>query len=284
MILGAHESIAGGVSKCFGRAEQDTAECLQIFTKNARGWAAKPLGADEVTAFRDEAERTGFPAIAHCTYLVNLAAEDSDIRAKSVASFADELQRCSDLGIPWLVLHPGSHPDLDAGIELIAQGLDGALGAVKGHAGVLLEVTAGQGTSIGHRFEQIARILEKTRREKRVGVCLDTCHLYAAGYDIATPKGYAKTLEELDRAVGLDRIQAVHLNDCKKPLGCRVDRHEEIGEGTLGLAAFGLLLADARFETTLGVLETPEPKKYRENLAKLRSLRNKKPDDPKARR
>jgi len=272
MLLGAHESIAGGVSKAFERAEADSAECFQIFTKNARGWAAKALEPGELAQFKAEAKRTGLKAVAHCTYLVNLAAEDGDLRAKSRSGFTDELSRCAALGIPWLVLHPGAHGDLKTGIALIADGLDHALGQVAPEAGVLLEVTAGQGTSIGHRFEQIAQILERSRHSERVGLCLDTCHLYAAGYDIARPEGFAAMLAELDRTVGLAKVKAVHLNDCKKPLGCRVDRHEEIGKGTLGLAPFGFFLKEPRLGKALGILETPEPAHYKAELRKLRSL------------
>ncbi|MBI5549605.1 MAG: deoxyribonuclease IV [Deltaproteobacteria bacterium] len=283
MILGAHESIAGGVSKAFERAEADTAECLQIFTKNARGWAAKPLDEGEIASFKAEAKRTGFPAIAHCTYLVNLAAEDSALRQKSRLGFADELERCTRLDIPWLVLHPGAHADASTGIRLIAEGLDAAFAKVPGPSGVLLEVTAGQGTSIGHQFGQIAAILDATQGSDRLGICLDTCHLYAAGYDIGTREGYDRTLKELDQAVGLCRVKAIHLNDCLKPLGCRVDRHEEIGEGELGLAPFGYFLADPRLAKVLGILETPEPEKYKANLKKLRALAGK-PPSTKARR
>lgn len=277
MLLGAHESIAGGASKAFERAVADTAECLQIFTKNARGWAAKPLEPEEISAFKAEAKRTGLPAIAHCTYLVNLSSEDPELRRKSRSGFSDELSRCAALGIPWLVLHPGAHSDEKTGIGLIAEGLDQALGSVAKDAGVLLEVTAGQGSSIGHAFEQLAQILDKTRNADRVGLCLDTCHLYAAGYDIRSPEGFAKTLRHLDEVIGLAKVKAIHVNDCKKPLGCRVDRHEEIGKGELGLAAFGLLLKEPRLGDALGILETPNPEKYKAELKKLRALAGRPP-------
>jgi deoxyribonuclease-4 len=277
MILGAHESIAGGLSRAFERAVADKAASLQVFTKNARGWKAKPLDAAEVEAFRAAQKSSGLPAIAHCTYLVNLGSDDPVMREKSLAGFADELARCGALGIPFLVVHPGAHADLDRGIELIAQGLSEALAHEKGGAQVLLEVTAGQGVSIGHRFEHLARILERVDEPDRVGVCLDTCHLYAAGYDIATEAGYHRTMEELDRIVGLQKVKAFHLNDCKKPLGCRVDRHEEIGEGTLGLRAFAPVVNDPRFQDLVGVVETPEPKNYAKNLGALQRLRTASP-------
>ncbi len=273
MILGAHESIAGGAFKAFERAEADSAQSLQIFTKNARGWAAKPLSDEEVANFHAEARRTGIKVIAHCSYLVNLGSDDPAMRQKSLAGFTDELMRCQALGIPHLVVHPGAHADLATGIGLIARGLDECFAAAKGaKTEVLLEVTAGQGTSIGHRFEQLAQILDKTKHASRVGICLDTCHLYAAGYDLGTDEGYRKTIAELDSALGLKRVKALHLNDCKKPLGCRVDRHDEIGEGTLGIQAFARIMGDPAFEHCVGVLETPEPANYKKHLEKLRSL------------
>jgi deoxyribonuclease-4 len=272
MLLGAHESIAGGVAKAFARGMADTAKSIQIFTKNARGWRAKPLADEEVRAFRSEATRTGLAVIAHCTYLVNLGSEETDLREKSLTGFADELTRCHVLGIPYLVVHPGANPDLKKGIALIAKGLDESIAAAQGTTAVLLEVTAGQGASIGYKFEHLADILERTRRSERVAVCLDTCHLYASGYDIARPDGWRRTLQELDRTIGLARVKAFHLNDCKKPLGSRLDRHEEIGDGTLGLSAFRPILEESRFAQTVGVLETPTPGYYRRNLQRLRSL------------
>jgi deoxyribonuclease-4 len=273
MILGAHESIAGGPAKAFARAEAHTAESLQIFTKNARGWHAKPLDPAEAAQFRAEQRRTGFPVVAHASYLVNLGADPGELREKSVAALADELSRCEQLGIAGLVLHPGGHPDLERGIELIASGLDEAIAASKTTAPqVLLETTAGQGSSIGWRFEHLAAIFERLKKPGRAALCLDTCHLYAAGYDVATEQGYRETMRQLDELLGIERVKAVHLNDCKKPLGCRVDRHDEIGDGTIGLQGFVHILNDPRLESALGLLETPEPEKYPENLAKLRGL------------
>ncbi|MGI5861711.1 MAG: deoxyribonuclease IV [Myxococcales bacterium] len=281
MILGAHESIAGGLAKAFERAVEDTASSIQLFTKNARGWKAKPLDPGEAAAFREAAARTGIPVVAHATYLINLGAEEPELREKSVAGLADELARCETLGIRWLVLHPGGNADLDRGIELIADGLDEAIGRSGARtAGVLLETTAGQGASIGWQFEHLARILERSKASKRIAVCLDTCHLFAAGYELASPEGYAKTMRSLDGTLGIELVEAVHLNDCKKPLGSRVDRHEEIGEGLIGLQGFAPILTDPRLEKALGILETPEPKKYRENLEKLRSLLSPRPSRP----
>jgi len=272
MILGAHEGIAGGVSTAFARAEEDGADCLQIFTRNARGWAAKPLEAEEVERFRAEARRTGKPVAAHSSYLINAAAGDAEIRKKSWAALADELQRCEQLGIPALVFHPGSNPDEAEGVKLVAEAMAEAIDATPGKVKLLTETTAGQGASLGHRFEQLAAIRDGIPRalRKRAAVCVDTCHLFAAGYDLTTGEGYAATFEALDEAVGLDQVLAFHLNDSKKPLGCRVDRHEHIGEGAMGLSPFRRLVNDARFARVPGYLETEL--RFKENLSVLRSL------------
>jgi deoxyribonuclease-4 len=272
MLLGAHEGIAGGVSTAFSRAEADGADCLQIFTRNARGWAAKPLEADEVTRFRGEAKRTGKPVAAHSSYLINCASADREIRKKSWEALADELGRCEQLGISALIFHPGSHEDEAEGAKLVAEAMTEALERVRGKARLLVETTAGQGTTLGWRFDQVAAIREAVpgTARRRVGVCVDTCHVFAAGYDITTEDGYGRTVEELDRSIGLRNVQAFHLNDSKKPLGCRVDRHEHIGEGAMGLAPFRFLVNDARFAETPGFVETES--RFKENIEVLRSL------------
>jgi deoxyribonuclease IV len=272
MLLGAHEGIAGGVSTAFARAVEDGADCLQIFTRNARGWAAKPFEKEEVERFRAEAKRTGLPVAAHSSYLINAAAPDQEIRAKSWAGLADELGRCETLGIPYLVFHPGSHPDEKEGVKLVAEAMGQAIEAVPGRAMLLTETTAGQGSSLGHTFEQLAAIRERVPKahRARAALCVDTCHLFAAGYDLTTDEGYEKTFESLDRTLGLALVKAFHLNDSKKPLGCRVDRHEHIGDGAMGLSPFRRLVNDARFLNVPGFLETEL--RYRENLKVLRSL------------
>jgi len=272
MLLGAHEGIAGGVSTAFSRAEADGADCVQVFTRNARGWAAKPLEDDEVARFRAEAKRTGLPTAAHASYLINAAAADAVIRKKSWDALADELARCATLGIPYLVFHPGSHPDEAEGTKLVGQAMTQALEAVPGKAKLLVETTAGQGDCLGWRFEQVAalRAAVPAPLRRRVGVCVDTCHLFAAGYDLGTADAYERTVDELDRVVGLGHVKAFHLNDSKKPLGCRVDRHEHIGEGAMGLAPFRFLVNDPRFADVPGFLETEL--RFRENLETLRSL------------
>jgi len=272
MLLGAHEGIAGGVSKAFARAEADGADCLQIFTRNARGWAAKPLDEGEVRAFRSEAKRTGKPVAAHSSYLINCASSDRDIRAKSWQALADELDRCERLGIPALIFHPGSHETADEGIRLVGEAMTRALAEVPGKARLLVETTAGQGTSLGWRFEQLQAIREEvpSPARRRVGVCIDTCHVHSAGYDLESDAGYETTVEQIDRTVGLSNVRAFHLNDSKKPRGCRVDRHEHIGEGTLGLEPFRRLVNDARFAEIPAVVETES--RFKENIEVLRGL------------
>jgi deoxyribonuclease-4 len=271
MILGAHQSIAGGLSKAFDRAIADHAQSVQIFTKNVRGWKAKPLDEQETRIFRQKALETNIRVIAHSAYLVNLGSANEDIHKKSIAGFCDELERCVALGIPYLVLHPGSHPDLKIGIRQIAASLDQGLSGTPDSLSVVLESTAGQGTSIGHQFEHLASIIHHSRYPEKIGVCLDTCHLFAAGYDLA--HRYNEVMENLNRQLGIERVKVFHLNDSKKGLGSRLDRHEEIGEGALGLDTFRQLLNDGRFENTVGVLETPRPEHYRKTLDLLRSLR-----------
>ncbi len=272
MILGAHEGIAGGISTAFARAEEDGADCLQVFTRNARGWAAKPLDPEEVARFRSEARRTGKLTAAHSSYLINLAAPEHAIRKKSWDGVTEELRRCEELGIPYLIFHPGSNEDEEEGLRLVAAGMSQALERSPGKVKLLVEITAGQGTALGWRFEQVAAIRQAipgpTRR--RVGVCFDTCHAFAAGYDLVSEEGYEDTLRQLDRIVGLQHVKAFHLNDCKKPLGCRVDRHEHIGKGVMGLAPFRRLVNDPRFADLPGFLETDL--RFKENLEVLRSL------------
>lgn len=272
MILGAHEGISGGVSTAFARAEQDQADCIQIFTRNARGWVARPLDPEEIARFKKEARRTGKPSAAHSSYLINLAASDRVIRKKSWDALADELGRCSALGIPHLIFHPGSNENQTAGIELVAKGMASALKRVPGKGRLLIEITAGQGSSLGWQFDQIAAIRQAIpgQYRRRTGICFDTCHAFAAGYDLVSEAGYQNTFQQLDRVIGLKHLEAFHLNDSKKPLGCRVDRHEHIGQGLMGLEPFRRLVNDPRFADLPGFLETDL--RFKENLQLLRSL------------
>jgi deoxyribonuclease-4 len=260
--LGAHLSIAGGLPRAVDRAEASRCQALQIFTKSVGQWRARPLPAAEIARFRARVRETGIrPVVAHNSYLINVAAASPELRAQSIAALGEELDRAEALGLDGLVMHPGSYTTgtEDRGLTLIAEALAALLRArPRGRTTILLEHTAGQGTNLGHRFEHLATILECLKRSRRVGVCLDTCHLLAAGYDICSDHGYQRTFREFDRIVGLDRIKAFHLNDSKKPCGSRVDRHEHIGKGCLGLEPFRMLLNDPRFADLPMLLETPK--------------------------
>ena len=260
--LGAHLSIAGGLPRAVDRAEASRCQALQIFTKSVGQWRARPLPAAEIARFRARVRETGIrPVVAHNSYLINVAAASPELRAQSIAALGEELDRAEALGLDGLVMHPGSYTTgtEDRGLTLIAEALAALLRArPRGRTMILLEHTAGQGTNLGHRFEHLAAILECLKRSRRVGVCLDTCHLLAAGYDICSDHGYQRTFREFDRIVGLDRIKAFHLNDSKKPCGSRVDRHEHIGKGCLGLEPFRMLLNDPRFADLPMLLETPK--------------------------
>jgi deoxyribonuclease IV len=284
-LLGAHVSAAGGVSKAWPRAFELGCDALQVFVKNASTWRAKPLAEDEVAAFREARAGTAgatvpapMPVIAHASYLVNLASPNAETAAKSCEALADELLRCSRLGIDGLVLHPGAHmgEGEDAGLDAVARGLDAVFA---NHPEItstlLLENTAGQGTVMGADPAHLGRIRDAVAEPARVGVCLDTCHAFAAGADLRSERGYGAFLEAVDAAVGLARVGAWHLNDSKHPLGSRKDRHASIGLGELGDGAFARLLADARFESTPMILETPlddDGGGHARDLARLRSL------------
>ena len=260
--LGAHLSIAGGLPRAVDRAEASRCEALQIFTKSAGQWRARVLPSDEVALFRHRVEETGiWPVVAHNSYLINLASASPVLRAQSIAALGEELDRAEALGLAGLVMHPGScttGTEAD-GLRLIADAIKRLLAErPRAQTQVLLEHTAGQGTNLGHRFEHLAGILEGVDGSPRVGVCLDTCHLLAAGYDLCSEKGYEDTFRAFDRIVGLDRLKVFHLNDSRKPRGSRVDRHEHIGKGCLGLDPFRRLLNDPRFAGLPMLLETPK--------------------------
>lgn len=278
-VLGAQMSIAGGVYKALLLGKQAGCEVIQVFTKSSRQWTATPYGNEDVAAFHHHQNETGIAiVIAHDSYLLNLGSPDDALRKRSIDAFVDEIERCEILGIPNLVAHPGAHMGAgeDAGIKLIARSLDQVHTACSGYkVKVTLEITAGQGSTLGYRFDQIANIIDATKAGDRLRVCFDTEHAFAAGYDIRTKEGYERTFMEFDEAVGLDRIAAFHLNDSKKPLNSRVDRHEHIGKGEIGLEGFRMLLNDRRFWGLPMCLETPKGpdlKEGRENLAVLRSL------------
>ena len=260
--LGAHLSIGGGLPRAVDRAVATRCEALQIFTKSAGQWRARPLPPDEIILFRRRVAETGLqPVVAHNSYLINIAAASPALREQSLLALIEEYDRAEALGLQGLVMHPGSYTTGTeaGGLELIATGIRSLLRARRRAAPlILLEHTAGQGTNLGHRFEHLAAILEMLDGSPRVGVCLDTCHLLAAGYDICSEEGYEATFQEFDRMVGLERIKVFHLNDSKKPCASRVDRHEHIGKGCLGLEPFRRLLNDRRFGGLPMLLETPK--------------------------
>jgi deoxyribonuclease-4 len=290
MRIGAHMSVAGGVSKAIERAVVHGCEALQIFCKNANQWLGKPIAAEEIIRFRQRADETGLtPIVSHASYLINLATSLPGLREQSIAAFVDELDRAESLGLRGVVIHPGtctSGTEEDA-LRLISEAVSTAF-RMRPHQRVmvLLEHTAGQGRTVGHRFDHLATILTHLDGSPRIGVCLDTCHLLASGYDITTTSGYQDTFDSFERLVGLDRLELFHGNDSKKPCGSRVDRHEHIGKGFVGLPAFRRLLTDARFADRAILIETEKAKSSeragtlvvdpfdRKNLNTLRRLRH----------
>ena len=259
--LGAHMSIAGGTPRALDRAQATGCETLQIFTKNSNQWRGRPFSDAEVDAFRAQAAQSAVgPIFAHTSYLINLAAADPTLRRRSIAALADELHRGDQLGLAGAVLHPGAYTtgtEAD-GLRWISDGIAEAQSRQQGETRLLLEHTAGQGTMLGHRFEQLRAMIDRVDDASRIAICLDTCHLLAAGYDIVSEAGYERVFEEFDAVLGLDRLTVFHLNDSKKPLGSRVDRHAGIGQGCLGAAPFRRLVRDARFRHLPMVLETPK--------------------------
>ena len=278
-LLGAHMSIAGGVDKALLLGKTVDCDAIQIFTKSSRQWAAKPYTKEEIELFALNRKATAITTvIAHDSYLLNLGSPDDALRKRSLGGFIDELERCEILGVSNLVAHPGAHVGAgeNEGIKTIARSLDEAHKACPGyHVKVTLEITAGQGSNLGYRFEQIAKMIDATKENDRLKVCFDTEHAFAAGYDIRTQEGYERTFTEFDEAIGIERLAAFHLNDSKKEFNSRVDRHEHIGKGHIGVEAFRFLVNDQRFWGLPMCLETPKGpdlKEDRENLTLLRSL------------
>ena len=277
-LIGAHVSTAGGLHKAFERGDAMGCESLQIFVKSPNQWRGKVLTEPDVEQFKEARAAHGGPVIAHAAYLINLATPKPDIHAASKAGLLDELTRSYRLGLKGLVLHPGGHlgEGLEAGIEQIARSLDEVMvDPATGDARLLLENTAGQGTSIGARFEELAAIIALVDAKDRVGVCLDSCHAFSAGYELTDPDGYEAMFESFDELIGLARLEAVHLNDSKHPVGSRKDRHENIGDGLIGEEFFAKLLADERVKGLPLVLETPmgdDDLGHERDMAKLRSL------------
>ena len=279
VLLGSHQSIAGGVEKALGRGQEVGCDTIQIFVKTPNRWVSKLLEEENVIAFREAVAETGiWPVFAHSLYLINLATPDEALLQKSVDALVDDLERCERLGLPGLVIHPGSHMGSgeETGLARIAAALDEVHARLPGYGvQVWLETTAGQGAHLGYRFEQLRAMIDGVRAPERLGICFDTAHAFAAGYELRTREGFDETWDTFDRVLGLERLRAVHLNDSKRELGSRVDRHEHIGQGLLGLEAFRLLLNDARFRGLPMTLETdkgPDLAEDKENLRVLRSL------------
>jgi len=277
--LGAHMSISGGLHLAIDRAVAAGCSVLQIFTRNSNQWKGKPVSESDAALFRSKLAASGLrEVVSHDIYLINLASPPGDTRDKSVAAFRDELETCARLGINKVVMHPGSHltDSPQAGLARVVEAFDLIFSEVPQFEGrVLIETTAGQGSNLGRTFEELGAIITGSRFPEKFGVCFDTCHTFAAGYDTATEDGYRDTMAQFDRIIGLERLHCFHLNDSKKGLGSRVDRHEHIGQGALGLNPFRFILNDPRFATVPKILETPKGDSDEMdgvNLALLRGL------------
>ena len=275
--IGAHVSASGGVENAPNNAQKIGANAFALFTKNQRRWEAKPLTKKSIELFKQRCEQQGFKPeqiLPHDSYLINLGHPDADALAKSRAAFLDEMQRCEQLGLVWLNFHPGSHLREISETEClakIAKSINLAIAETEEVVAVI-EATAGQGSNLGHRFEHLAEIIDQVDDKSRVGVCIDTCHIFAAGYDLRTQEACEATFAEFDRIVGFDYLKAMHLNDSKGALGSRVDRHHSLGQGEIGWEVFRFLMQDARFEKMPLILETIEPEIWPEEIAQLRSF------------
>ena len=276
MLFGAHESVAGGLHLAFERITKVSGDALQIFTRNQRQWNPKPLAGEEVDNFKKGwLAASGMPVFSHGSYLINLASAKEDVLAKSIQAMVLELERCDALGIGDVVLHPGSHggDGVEAGLERFVKAVDTVFSQNESNVRILLETTAGQGTSLGADFKEIEYIIARSAFPERLAVCVDTCHIFAAGYDLRDSKSYEKSMGKLSETVGLDRVKLFHLNDSKKGLGSRVDRHEHIGQGEIGLEGFRLLVNDERFTDLPMTLETPKGDDLQEDVENLSCLR-----------
>jgi deoxyribonuclease-4 len=275
--IGAHVSASGGVENAPLNAKKIDATAFALFTKNQRQWKAKPLTDESIRRFEENCESAGYTPdqiLPHDSYLINLGHPEPAGLEKSRTAFIDEMSRCEQLGLKYLNFHPGSHLNKiaeEACLARIADSINLALAQTRGVTAVI-ENTAGQGTNLGHRFEHLAAIITGVDDQSRVGVCLDTCHTFSAGYDLVTPKGYEETLAHFDAVVGLSFLKGLHLNDGKKDMGSRVDRHESLGKGTLGLDAFRLIMNDRRFDGMPMILETPDDSRWAEEIRMLKGM------------
>jgi len=277
-LLGAHTSTSGGVSKAIERAEKLHFTAIQIFTKNNNRWFAKPLEEKEISAFKAKLENSNIMyVVSHDSYLINLCASNSELLEKSRTAFIDELERCEILGIKYLNFHPGSHTGRgeEEGLKVIAESINIAHEKTKNFmVSSMLEITAGQGTALGYKFEQIREIIDKVDDKSRMSVCIDTAHMFAAGYDFRTVDTYYKTMQDFNKIIGLERLKCFHMNDSKKELGSRVDRHEHIGNGFIGTDGFVKIMSDPKLISVPKILETPKGKEQLEDLENLEVLRS----------
>ena len=277
ILIGAHMSIAGGVNMAIGRARSIGCTAMQIFVKNNMQWLSRPLTRDEIRTFLEHQQRSELLSIfAHANYLINLAATNGQFHANSIRSLSEELVRADQLELPFLVLHPGAHLGAgeEAGLEKVVESIDCVFsGLPKIKTRIALETTAGQGSCLGNEFEHLAYIISRVCEPERLCVCLDTAHVFVSGYDIGTEASVRKTFREFGRVVGLDRLVGIHLNDSKTACGSRVDRHEHIGRGRIGLPAFRFIMGERRFRKIPKVLETPKGKDLREDVINLKTLR-----------
>ncbi|MDH4071039.1 MAG: deoxyribonuclease IV [Ignavibacteria bacterium] len=278
LLLGAHMSIGGGLHTALERGAGIGCTAIQIFTKNSNRWRAKPLSDEDIRNYeRAKAEARIDHVVTHASYLINLCSTNSKTAKLAQDAFVDELTRCEQLGIRSLIFHPGSHTGAgeDEGLRAIAAALDRAHEVTAGFkTESTLETTAGQGTNLGYRFEQLARIIDMVREPERVAVCMDTCHLFAAGYPIHTEEGWEETMNEAEKAFGLSRVIAFHVNDSKKGLGSKIDRHEHIGKGEIGLTAFRMLMNDNRFTAIPKILETEKEEDLKDDVVNMNVLRS----------
>jgi deoxyribonuclease-4 len=275
--IGAHVSASGGVENAPLNAHSIGANAFALFTKNQRQWFSNPLSKASITAFRENCEKYGykpFQILPHDSYLINLGHPEKEPLEKSRDSFLDEMKRCEQLGLDRLNFHPGSHLNsigVDTCLERMAESINIVLGKTNGVTAVI-ENTAGQGTNLGHTFEQLKVIIDNVEDKSRIGVCIDTCHAFTAGYDVKSPEGFKKTFDKFDKIIGFDFLKGMHLNDSKKDMGTRVDRHENIGAGFLGDETFAIIMNDPRFDNIPLILETPEESLWEEEIKKLYSL------------
>ncbi len=277
MLFGAHVTVAGGLYKAFEWADEFECESIQIFTKSQLQWKAKPIEPEDIERWFAAWEQAEWiPCFVHDSYLINLCSPEEELRKRSIDGLVDEIERAGLLGIPWVNSHPGSHKGAgeQLGLDNCVKSVREVLARTEGlGVGILLETTAGQGNDLGAKFEQLGYVLDRVKDEDRMGVCVDTCHIFAAGYDLRTPDAYEKTWSEFDRIIGLQWLRAFHLNDSKFPCGSHRDRHAAIGKGEIGEAGFRLLAQDARFEAMPATTELPD-EDTPESIERLKRLRD----------